>query len=284
MLTPGVLNSGKKLGYASGLSIAEYKGLKTVGHGGADAGYRADFVRFPEQQFSFVCLCNISNANPGLLTRQVAELYLADKMKQDPPAPKKSESVSRVEKPTKEELASKAGLYTERVSKTVVRLEMREGKLTVAMGNGYPLEPIAKDKFEVAEAGMTVSFEGNQNGHPQRMLALEKGQKEPDVFDYTEPQDAPAATQLAEYAGSYYSEELDARYVIQITNGKVVLRRKKTADVTFTLKAPDEYTSPDFGTIKFLRNSNKSVSGFEISTGRVRRLSFSRESRDSGAK
>ncbi|HWN97895.1 MAG TPA: serine hydrolase domain-containing protein, partial [Blastocatellia bacterium] len=65
MLSVGLLNNGKRLGYAFGLSLGEYKGLKTVGHGGADAGYRADFLRFPEQRFSVVCLCNLSTSNPG---------------------------------------------------------------------------------------------------------------------------------------------------------------------------------------------------------------------------
>jgi len=67
MLTPGVLNNGKKLTYAFGLAVGEYKGLKTVGHGGADAGYRSDFIRFPDQRLSLVCLCNFSRSNPGCL-------------------------------------------------------------------------------------------------------------------------------------------------------------------------------------------------------------------------
>jgi hypothetical protein len=29
-----------------------YRGLATVDHGGADAGYRADLLRFPQQHFS----------------------------------------------------------------------------------------------------------------------------------------------------------------------------------------------------------------------------------------
>ena len=39
--TVGVLNNGKKIDYAFGLEISEYKGLKTVSHGGAWAGFRA---------------------------------------------------------------------------------------------------------------------------------------------------------------------------------------------------------------------------------------------------
>jgi CubicO group peptidase (beta-lactamase class C family) len=52
--TRGVLNNGEKIDYAFGLSHGTYRGLHTVGHGGADAGYRSDFLRLPDQEFS-VC-------------------------------------------------------------------------------------------------------------------------------------------------------------------------------------------------------------------------------------
>ncbi|HLY19426.1 MAG TPA: serine hydrolase domain-containing protein, partial [Bryobacteraceae bacterium] len=57
-LQRGKLNNGKELDYASGLVHGKYRGLPTVDHGGADAGYRADLIRFPEQHFSVACLCN----------------------------------------------------------------------------------------------------------------------------------------------------------------------------------------------------------------------------------
>ncbi len=52
MLERGKLNSGEQLDYAFGLVESKYKGLPTVDHGGADAGYRSDLIRFPEQHFS----------------------------------------------------------------------------------------------------------------------------------------------------------------------------------------------------------------------------------------
>ncbi len=52
MLERGKLNSGELQDYASGIVIGTYKGLPTVEHGGADAGYRSDMIRFPDQHFS----------------------------------------------------------------------------------------------------------------------------------------------------------------------------------------------------------------------------------------
>jgi CubicO group peptidase (beta-lactamase class C family) len=67
MLQRGKLNNGEELDYAFGLVYGKYKGLKTIGHGGADAGYRSDITRFPDQHFSVTVLCNAADTNPSNL-------------------------------------------------------------------------------------------------------------------------------------------------------------------------------------------------------------------------
>jgi hypothetical protein len=69
MHTKGKLNSGEELDYAFALGIGKYKGLKTVSHGGALGGYRSALMRFPEQNFSVICLSNLSSFNPTRLSR-----------------------------------------------------------------------------------------------------------------------------------------------------------------------------------------------------------------------
>ena len=80
-----VLNSGDTLGYALGLSIGEYKGLRIVGHSGGDAGFRSYLVRFPDQGFAVAVLSNLASFNPRGLAMEVAEIYLADQMASDEP-------------------------------------------------------------------------------------------------------------------------------------------------------------------------------------------------------
>jgi hypothetical protein len=85
-LQRGKLNSGKELDYAFGLEHGTYRGLAIVEHGGADAGYRADLLRFPEQHFSVACLCNQADTNPFELARKVADIYLAERLREPLPA------------------------------------------------------------------------------------------------------------------------------------------------------------------------------------------------------
>ena len=74
----GVLNDGEQIDYAFGLNIGEYRGLKTVGHSGSWRGFRSHLIRFPDQKFGVVILCNLDTFNPLSLAEKVADLYLTD--------------------------------------------------------------------------------------------------------------------------------------------------------------------------------------------------------------
>ena len=80
MVQRGVLTRGDTLSYAFGLQVEQYRGVDAVRHAGALMGFRADYVRFPQQRLSVMALCNASDAAPARLTNRVAELYLAEKL------------------------------------------------------------------------------------------------------------------------------------------------------------------------------------------------------------
>ena len=50
MQAPARLTDGTVIDYADGLFVGKYRGLKTVDHSGADAGFRSYLLRFPEQR------------------------------------------------------------------------------------------------------------------------------------------------------------------------------------------------------------------------------------------
>lgn len=274
MLTTGTLNSGEPLKYAFGLSIGEYRGLKTVGHGGADAGYRADFLRFPEQRFSVVCLCNLSTSNPGTLTRKIADIYLADFFKVPAPSPAGLSSTGAY-KATEQELQRKAGLYRDPLTNGTLKLEFKDGKLMAAVGPGFPLTPMSATEFSVVGVPVKVTFEIAADGSTKKMIVREGGDRKPAVFEAVNAA-APSAAQLAEYAGRFYSEELDTSYVFAVKDGKLILQRKKFEDSTLSPGGVDSFYDGDLGTFKFVRNSKNQIDGFELFAGRVRQLKFVR--------
>ena len=45
-------------------------------HNGSLFGYSAEVLRFPDQKFTVVCLCNVSNADPEGKSRKVSVSHL----------------------------------------------------------------------------------------------------------------------------------------------------------------------------------------------------------------
>ena len=69
------------------------------------------------------------------------------------------------------------------------------------------------------------------------------------------------------------------RGTVILNDDKLVVRRRKFQDTTLTPKSADEFSSDNVGTIKFTRDGQKRVSGFEINAGRIRHLQFVKQSR-----
>lgn len=78
----GMLTTGDTLSYAFGLQFGEYKGEKVVGHGGSFMGFKADYLRLPDQKYGSVLLCNLGDINPSELNKQLAEVFYGDDFKE----------------------------------------------------------------------------------------------------------------------------------------------------------------------------------------------------------
>ena len=111
MLTRGVLNDGKQIAYAFGLNIGQYRGLKTISHGGSWASFRTYLIHFPEQRFSVVVLINYSPSNSSRAAYNVVDIYLADELRGQPKAPDRAKSTSEPVKVSLSVLDEYVGTY-----------------------------------------------------------------------------------------------------------------------------------------------------------------------------
>ncbi|HWY44337.1 MAG TPA: serine hydrolase domain-containing protein [Candidatus Sulfotelmatobacter sp.] len=156
---PGKLNSGKVLNYAKGLAVGKYRGLQTVSHGGSWGGYRAELLRFAEQHFSVVCLCNLSSARPSSRAVKVAEVYLGSLMA--PPTPKANTDDDNEDSSKKKETVSLTagqlklfeGDYWSRELQIIYRVSFESGALVLHVRNLPPkqLRAISADEFQLEE-------------------------------------------------------------------------------------------------------------------------------------
>ena len=74
--------------------------------------------------------------------------------------------------------------------------------------------------------------------------------------------------------GKYFSAELGLEMTMRSFNSQIVLRRPGAPDLVFTRLTRDVFTSPEQMTLNVERDSYGTVSGFLLSTSRVRNLRF----------
>ena len=166
--TTDVLNSGKKIDYAWGLVVTEYRGLRVVEHGGAWVGFRAALVRFPDQKFSVIILSNLDSFDPSGLAFKVADICLAGQFKgPEKPRLKRPAPKFPAADPSAAELAAYSGTYvSEELLDARYALSVKDGKLAVSMRTLPPtaLEPNGKDKFTLPDFGCSIEFTRGKDG------------------------------------------------------------------------------------------------------------------------
>jgi CubicO group peptidase (beta-lactamase class C family) len=274
MLERGKLNDGEQLDYAFGLVIGKYRGLATVDHAGGDAGYRSDMIRFPDQHFTAVCLCNRADSNPSELTLQVAEIYLAKEMTADKVGAGPGKTVQLVP----EKLAAKVGTYIKAEGGQTLSITLKDDKLHITPGAGedsYEMNALSENDFRLATAPIDFKFEALKPGGPLRLI-VKHGEDKPEVFEAVSPF-TPSTSELSSCVGFYYSEEIEPIYVMKIDDGKLVLHTLKNKPDTLRPITPDLFGA-SIGTIRFKRNAQRQVSGFVLNADHVRNMLFQKGS------
>ena len=122
--------------------------------------------------------------------------------------------------------------------------------------------------FKVADI-----YLAGQLKEPEKGEAKREGRAEAARAAITVP-----AAELAAYGGAYVSEELlDAKYLLSVDKGTLVLKTRSTPQAELKAMAPDKFTIPGYGLdIEFMRGKGGRVTGFTVSVGRAAGIAFSR--------
>jgi CubicO group peptidase (beta-lactamase class C family) len=279
MLERGKLNSGEQQDYASGLVIGTYKGLPTVGHGGADAGYRSDITRFPNQHFTVSVLCNAADAGPAGLINQVADILLAKDFKTPAPAVAKEPAKATPVTPlTTEQMGAIAGNYWDGKD-GFAKVVIKDGKLLLDVDRDdfHELKQFAPAHFHVADESwgdqIDLHFIAADGEKPRTLEQIFDGGK-PEIFEAVTPAH-PTEAELAEYAGDYVSDEIDPIYRIVVQNGTVILTRLKHNPDALRPTISDVFVG-DIGKVRFTRDSKQKVSGFILDADRIQNFRFTK--------
>jgi CubicO group peptidase (beta-lactamase class C family) len=261
--TPGVLNDGNKISYAMGLVLGKYRGLPMVEHGGALFGYRTEILRFPEQKFSVICLCNIASAVPENHARKVADIYLAGKLKPE------ASALKRLGNESFPDPATFAGKYLDPRTHLMYTFTASNGNL---MAWGAVLIRINANQFYDLQSDV-IAFDSSQGVMHAK---LDIGQET--YFSGSKVEELHLGEPvLASYTGRFRSTELDTAYSLSEDKGTLTLRNGDKPPQKLAPIAKDEFDAGDFGRLVFEHDSGGRVPGFRVFTQAARGIAFKKE-------
>lgn len=263
--TRGFLNNGKQLDYAMGLILTKYRGVPVVEHDGANFGYRTDIIRFPEQHFTVICLCNVASAEPDALARRVADVYLDSQLNG---MPHSADSSVAAPLSISVDLGPYVGMY-ETTRHSIFSLVANDGQLTRTPFR-RSARPVSDGHFVGDE--MDLVFEGK--GQQMRVVTTEIDGPTTIATRVFPPRLSEA--ELAQFAGAYTSPELEAEYKLSVEQGKLVLHQGRRPGLSLSPVKKDEFSGGRI-TLVFRRGGGGKPSGFELYTGWIGGIAFARE-------
>ncbi len=256
MQATGELNNKTPQTYASGLIVSTYKGYKTVGHGGSDAGYRSNIIRFPDEHFSVVILANLASIIPSSLSYKVADLFLKDKSNQQPAFKTDNKIVK-----------GWAGDYFEMSTQSLLKLNYKNEKLS---SGATELIATGNTTFNIPNSSSTLTFTGDSLNAQLEVFTEGAGRNTYKKVNKIELSSAI----LGEYQGDFYSSELDTKYSVFIKDNILLIKRPRYDDIKLEPLLKDIFTVTGTSIIRFQRNKKDKIESFYISGGRVRNLYF----------
>jgi CubicO group peptidase (beta-lactamase class C family) len=271
MSVPGRLSDGTVIGYGPGQYLGRYRGRRMLSHAGSDPGYKADFIRFPEDSLTVTVLCNAFDIAPTPLALRVADVYLKGG---------DSAVATVVDVPDRAPAIAPrtlAGLYWHAASGNAYTFYFEnDGLLLDGGGEGkFLLAPLGGNAYRLTAAprryvltflgrpGGLLGVEENIEGSPKRTF-----ERVPDA--------ARAGTPLAPLAGDYYSPELEVTWTIALAGGKLVLQRHRMEPDSLSRLFGDVFASRYGFVLEFTRGGKGKTTTVDVSTERVRRIRFTR--------
>lgn len=274
MTTPTVLTdgtparSGFTQAYAVGLNAGTLRGLPVISHGGSWAGYRGHFLRFPEQRFAVATFCNVSNAGPDSLARQVAGVYLGDRMEPDTTSAWVAllDALPAASVPAAERSAITGNWRS--VSLGQVQRFREVGDTLVALGGERTrIVTLGGGRYRLGR-GTELRLDANGTRFLSRSASDTATYARVDSVTLT-----PA--QLAEYAGEYRNDEIETTQSWRVEKGALVVYANNRRLGALESVYRDGFARGG-SLIDVSRDKRGGITGFVLQAGRVRNLRFTR--------
>jgi len=265
-LEPGRFNDGRPHSYALGLIVGTYRGVREVSHSGATAGYRAWLSEYPDRQLAVAVLCNVSSGAATQYAHAAVDVYLGLPASTAATAATNDGQgngrASAAANPTA--LDALAGMY--RRTDTGEPITVSRAGDELRAGGGLRLTARSDTRFAAAN-GLTYDF--STGG-----LTVTDVFGSRDVYAHVRREEL-VPRPLADYAGTYQSEEAETTLIAALDGDALVLKRRPDAVIRLTPVYADAFRG-SIGFVRFHRDAAGQVVGLSITQDRVWEMRFQR--------
>ena len=263
--TAATLNNGRKIGYGFGLFHTTYKGLPVIKHSGNQGGFRAQIAWFPAQKFTSIALCNNMAILPKQVVEKIADIYLEGQFKPVPPPKSVTEGLPPAIELSETQLTRYAGIYAHPESGRSFKLTMKNGKLVNSefFKKEVSVTSISEKRLLFIDGnGLTELLPDLSKDGAVSQIRIMNDEGTPDVYVPVKPQ-TNTPEKLAEYVGTYYSEELAADHRIVLKGSGLGLQFGETFDGQLFGSFEDTFAGGGGQVrITFTRDDKGAITGF----------------------
>ena len=274
MTEPYVLASGDTTAYGLGLMLGERRGLRLVEHGGADLAHRSTFIYFPEIESGLILLTNSPSVPTPVGT--LLDAFFGEHFEPEPDEDSADEPAADFDPASfePETFDAFAGRYEMEEAPGFILAFRRDGDRYFTQATGQPeieIFPVGPARFELRVVPAGVTFHVEDDGSVERITLHQNGDHPGNRLA-----DEAADIDLEDYAGRYFSEELETFYTVSVVDGELQLMNRRLEEpVTLSHGTGDAFTGGHpIATIEFERDENGSVTGFLAGNGRTRDVRF----------
>ena len=274
MTTPFELADGTDTGYGLGLGIDRHGGLLRWRHGGGDLGHLSAFHYFPEIDSGYMVFANHHELSDRLIDF-VGNTLLASELDVASRAP-----ITRALGPDTfhDALFERyAGAYKIADSDDrILEFRRNSGAYVVSSPGQSPrqLRPVDARTFEIEGSDKRVRFERREDGRSRSLTLIGNEERRGRRVEA----DPPEGFEPGEYAGHYYSRELETYYAIEANATALRLHHRRFGPVSLYPSGDDHFSGslPVLG-VRFERGEEDGrIHGLRAGNGRARDVYFER--------
>ncbi|WP_419164258.1 serine hydrolase [Candidatus Palauibacter sp.] len=281
MMTSFVLTDGEETGYGYGLSVDEQGGLKRVSHGGADVAHRSMLVYFPEINAGLTTQSNHAQFNSGV-AYELAAAFFKDAMETDEEDEEDGAGAAGEFDPQDydaEDFDEFTGRYALDAAPNFILTFTREDETLYTQATGQQrleIVPTSDSTFRLLAVEASVTFLRDEEGSVAGATLHQNGDQHATRLEGDAAEAwAPTPGDLADFAGRFFSEELETFYTFTVQDEELVMHQRRLDQASLTPGEEDNFSGGDMS-FAFERDRNGQVIGLYLSNGRTRDVRFAR--------